>query len=237
MFRLRKVRVQTDMRYLITQTLLSSWNYLFSCREESKDDAYADFMDTLNCTPKLTTPEMQNGIDFENLVYSIANGTFKVPFAPTGETATVMGDTVIMESGKLPKWYNGAKAVATLITGAPVQVKAQREVSIAGMDLLVYGVLDALKAATIFDVKFSNKGFGSAELAGKYLESPQHPTYLFLIPDAIKFTYLVSDGEDIYTETYTRRNTRPFEEIAKEFLDSLRDMKLLEVYKSKWAAR
>ena len=69
------------MRYLITQTLLSSWNYLFSCREESKDDAYADFMDTLNRTPKLTTPEMQNGIDFENLVYSIANGTFKVPFA------------------------------------------------------------------------------------------------------------------------------------------------------------
>lgn len=225
------------MSFLITQTLISSWNYLFSCREECKEDAYSDFVKTLNRVPKETTPEMQNGIDFEYLVYSIANGTFKATTAPTGQTATVMGDTVIMETRKYPKWYNGANAVATRIKGAPVQVKASREVSIAGLDLLVYGVLDALKASTIFDVKFSNKSFGSAELAGKYLESPQHPTYLFLIPEAREFVYLVSDGEDLYTETYTRQNSRPFEEIAEEFLLSLRDMNLLEVYKDKWSAK
>ena len=117
------------------------------------------------------------------------------------------------------KWENGIKRVATVIKGAQTQVKAYNELTVAGTDLLVYGVLDALKAGTIFDVKFINKSFGSAELAGKYLDCSQHPAYFYIVPEAQKFVYLVSDGEDLYTETYTPHNSRPFAEIAKEFLD------------------
>ena len=204
------------MSYLITQSLVSSWNYLHQCREESQESAYNDFLNTLNRITKETTPEMQNGIDFENEVYKAAAG---------------------IPRSAHPKWENGINAVATLIKGAPVQVTAQRELTIGSMNLLVYGVLDALKAGTIFDVKFSNKGFGSAELAGKYLDSPQHPTYFFIVPEAQEFKYLVSDGEDLYTECYTRKNSRPFEDIAKEFLESLEAMKLLDIYKSKWVAK
>lgn len=225
------------MSYLITQSLIGSWNYMMSCREECQEEAYADFLNTLNRIPKETTPEMQNGIDFENLVYSIANGTFQPRKVPTGETARAMGDTVIFEKTEYPKWYEGANAVATLIKGAPVQVKAQRELTIGSMELLVYGIMDALKAGIIYDVKFSNKGFGSAELAGKYLDSPQHPAYFYIEPDAREFQYLVSDGVDLYTETYTRANSRPFKEIAEEFLASLDAMNLLSIYKEKWAAR
>ncbi len=204
------------MSYLMTQSLISSWNYLHQCREESQESAYNDFLNTLNRIPKDTTPEMQNGIDFENEVYKAAAG---------------------IPRSAHHKWENGINAVATLIKGAPVQVTAQRELTIGSMNLLVYGVLDALKAGTIFDVKFSNKGFGSAELAGKYLDSPQHPTYFFIVPEAQEFKYLVSDGEDLYTECYTRKNSRPFEDIAKEFLESLEAMKLLDIYKSKWVAK
>ena len=204
------------MSYLITQSLISSWNYMMSCREECQEEAYADFLNTLNRVPKETTPEMQNGIDFENEVYKAAAG---VP-----RTAH-------------PKWEDGINAVATLIKGAPVQVKAQRELTLGSMELLVYGIMDALKAGVIYDVKFSNKGFGSAELAGKYLDSPQHPAYFFIEPDAREFQYLVSDGVDLYTETYTRANSRPFKEIVEEFLTSLDAMNLLGVYKEKWAAR
>ena len=53
------------MSYLITQSLISSWNYLMSCREECQEEAYNDFLNALNRIPKETTPEMQNGIDFE----------------------------------------------------------------------------------------------------------------------------------------------------------------------------
>lgn len=204
------------MSYLMTQSLISSWNYLHQCREESQESAYNDFLNTLNRIPKETTPEMQNGIDFENEVYKAAAG---------------------IPRSAHHKWENGINAVATLIKGAPVQATAQRELTIGSMNLLVYGVLDALKAGTIFDVKFSNKGFGSAELAGKYLDSPQHPTYFFIVPEAQEFKYLVSDGEDLYTECYTRKNSRPFEDIAKEFLESLEAMKLLDIYKSKWVAK
>lgn len=201
------------MSYLITQSLLGAWSYMFSCSEEFQEKAYSEFMNTLNRIPKEATKEMQNGIDFEKEVYRAAAG---------------------LPRSVHPKWENGINKVATVIQDAPVQVKAQREVSVAGLDLLVYGILDALKAGIIYDVKFSNKGFGSAELAGKYLDSPQHPTYLFLVPEAREFTYLVSDGEDLYTETYTKENSRPFEEIAREFLESLSYMNLLNVYKDKW---
>ena len=225
-------------RYLITQTLISSWNYMMSCYEGAEEQAYADFLSTLNREHKDTTQEMLNGIEFESLVYSIANGTFRLLEYPTGETVTAMGDTALFEKPEYPKWYSGARTVAERIMGAPVQVKEYRGITIPHYgDLLLYGVLDALKAGTIYDVKFSNKSFGSAELAGKYLDSPQHPAYLYLVPEARNFVYLVSDGEDLYTEEYTRENSRPFGEIAREFLESLDAMNLLGVYREKWEAK
>lgn len=223
------------MRYLITQSLLGSWGYLFSCMEEYHDQAYEDFLTTLRREKKETTPEMQNGIDFENLVYEIAEGLYQ-PELELGDPVRAMGDTVITQKYSYHKWYNGAKAVATVIKGAQVQVKASRELTVAGMDFLVYGILDALKAGSIYDVKFLNKSFGSAELAGKYLESPQHHAYFYLIPEAVDFTYLVSDGQDLYTERYTPDMCKPFPDIVSQFIASITSMGLLDVYKEHWQA-
>lgn len=203
------------MRYLITQSLLASWNYTFSCYESSFDEAYSDFLDTLNRKKHEKTPSMQNGIDFENEVYKEAKGEIRSPH---------------------PKWESGIKAVAEIIKGAPVQIKAQREIQVSGYTLLVYGILDSLKAGTIYDVKFCNKSFHTAELAGKYIDSPQHPAYLYAVPEAQKFTYLVSDGTDLYTETYTRNNSKPFEDIAKSFIFFLETSGLMPIYKEKWKA-
>jgi len=202
-------------RFLITQSLISSWSYALTCRDEYGEDAYAEFLNTLNRIPKEATPEMQNGIVFENEVYKEAGGIARTPHA---------------------NWENGIQAVAAVIKGAPVQVKVQRELTIGSMTLLVYGILDVLKAGTIYDVKFSNRSFHSAELAGKYLDSAQHPAYFYLVPEANTFVYLVSDGNDLYTETYTRKISRPFEEIAAEFLDFLEEAELMPIYREKWAA-
>ena len=204
------------MRYKITQTLIGSWLYLHNCRDECKEDAYTDFLNNLNRIPIPSNEAMQKGHDFEESVYSVAKGG------------------LISEGNS---WANGITAVATAIKGAQTQVKASRELRIGDMTLFVYGVLDALKAGTIYDVKFSTKGFRSAELAGKYLDSPQHSTYFFIVPEAREFIYLVSDGDDLYTERYTPENSRPFEEIAKEFLAALDSMGLLDTYKEKWALK
>jgi len=203
-------------RYLITKTLIESWNYLHSCYEGCEEDAMTDFIRTLNREPIEDNEAMANGREFENEVYKEALGIARTPH---------------------PKWENGIKSVATLLRDSQTQVKAYNELTVDGTELLVYGVLDALRAGTIYDVKFINKSFGSAELAGKYLDCSQHSAYFYIVPEAQKFVYLVSDGEDIYTETYTPHNSRPFAEIAKEFLDSLEAMNLLDVYKEKWVSK
>ena len=132
-------------RYLITQSLLSSWNYMFDCFDGCEDDAKEEFINTLHRIPKETTPEMQNGIDFENEVYMVTHGVQRNPH---------------------PKWESGIQAVAKEIMYAPNQIKVSREMpSVYGMDLLIYGILDSLKCGTIYDVKFSKLRVMAIELA------------------------------------------------------------------------
>ena len=201
-------------RFLITQSLLSAWNYAHDCHTSCADDAYKDFLDTLNRVRKEPSEAMQNGIRFENAVYRVANG------CPLDEYV----------------WESGIKAVADVIRGAAIQVKLSRNLRVDGRDFVVYGIADAVKAGTIYDVKYSINNFASAELPGKYLNSPQHPAYLYALPEARDFVYLVSDGEDLYTERYDRKNTRPIEEIVKEFVDFLGVSGLMGIFEDKWRA-
>lgn len=203
------------MRYLITQTLLGSYQYLFNVDPEYFEGAFADFEATLRRERREPTEAMLNGINFENLVYAKANG-------------------IGCEHHK--KWQEGINLVASVIKGAQIQVKAKRELTVNGTDFLLYGILDGLKAGVIYDVKFLNKGMGGAELAGKYLNSPQHPAYFALIPEANMFQYLVSDGKDIYVETYLREQTESIEKHIQEFMQGIEAMGLLDVYKVHWQA-
>lgn len=199
----------------MTQSLLSAWIYLYSCHEESKEAAMEDFIRTLRREKGAPSAAMLDGREFEDEVYRAAAN---------------------MPRQAHKKWESGIYEVARIIAGAPVQVKVQREIPVAGYNFLLYGVLDALKAGVIYDVKFSTKGFGSADLAGKYLESPQHPAYLYMVPEARKFVYLVSDGKDIYTEEYTRENTPFIGDLIAEFMTSIEGMGLLSLYLEHWEA-
>lgn len=203
-------------RYLITQTLLSSWAYVFNCWEGTEEDAMSDFLRTLKREPSEPTDAMLEGIEFENEVYAAASGKKREPHA---------------------KWESGIQLVATFLRGAQTQVKAQRDIRVHGMDFLVYGILDGLRAGVIFDVKKKSKGFGSLELAGGYLESAQHPAYFYIVPEAYEFQYLVSDGQDLYVEKYRPEECRPISEIIEEFIISIEAMGLLPLYKEKWAAK
>ena len=203
-------------RYLITKSLIEAWSYAYSCYESVAGDAYQSFLATLRKEPVTQSEEMLNGIAFEDDVYALCAD----PNALVHE-----------------QWYNGAHLVAKEFAGARLQVRMQRELSVHGMDFLVYGILDGLKAGVIKDCKYSNKGFGSADLQGKYLECSQHPAYFYLVPSAYRFDYVVSDGEDIYIESYTPGNTRPFADIVDEFIRSLEDMGLLEEYKAHWQTK
>lgn len=202
-------------KYLITQSLLSAWSYMFDCPEGFEEDAKADFLLALDRQKKEPTQAMLNGLAFEDQVYAQAHGLPREPH---------------------DQWEHGIRKVASIIGTAPVQVKSKREIEICGMTFLVYGILDALQAGVIYDVKFRNKSLASEDVYGKYLSSPQHPAYFYIVPEANEFRYLVSDGEDVYQEVYTRENTRFIGDIIKEFVASMESMGLLERYKQLWVA-
>ena len=189
--------------------------YVRLLREGSEEEAMSDFLAALDRQKKEQTPAMLNGIEFEDAVYAAAHGIARQPHE---------------------KWENGIQKVAAIIGRAPVQVKAQRELQAGDMTFLVYGILDALAAGVIYDVKFRNKSLGSEDIYGKYLESPQHPAYFFLVPEAMEFRYLVSDGDDLYQEIYRREDTPDIKDIIERFIAWLKAVGLLERYKAHWVA-
>ena len=207
-------------RYMITQSLLSSWLYIFDCWEGQEDNAMESFLRALRKEPEELDDDqrqnIQNGIDFEQAVYAEASGQLRAPH---------------------PKWERGICEIAAFLKGAQFQVRVWREIKVDGMTFLVYGILDALCAGVISDVKFKNKSFGSLDLAGDYLSSPQHPLYFFMVPEARLFRYMVSDGQDLYIEQYEPGDCVSAEELILQFIQFLKANSLLETYMQYWQAR
>lgn len=200
-------------RYLMTHSLLASW--LYTMKENpyedltTERDPMGEFMLTLRREPTPTTEAMQNGIDFENLVTAILAG----------------------RADPNAQWYDAAEKVARRCSGGVLQYRAKKPIEVGGMNLLLYGRLDCLKAGNIIDIKFT-KSYD----VGKYFSSTQHPTYFELIPEARQFTYLASNGSTVWPETYRREDTPSIFPVISDFLDWLRAVDLLKVYKEKWKA-
>lgn len=201
------------MRLLITQSLISSWNWAV---ESGSDDKFFELEETIRREPKPANEAMLQGIEFEKNVYELCNGAPRQPH---------------------DKWEPGIRKVAEIISGAQYQVSGYRELTVDGTDYLLYGIADAIRAGTIYDVKFSTKSFGSTDLAGKYLGSPQHPAYFRIWPEATKFWYVVSDGEDVYTEMYTAKDTWPIDHTIAEMANSFRRLGLWKEYVRNWEAK
>ena len=229
-------------RYEISQSLISAWNYVHNCWEGQEDDAMESFLTALRGEKEELTPEqmqnIQNGFYFEKLVTDIATGKFH----PRWEWATDKYGNLSIEpnSGEpmrketYPKWYRPAAEFGAMLRGAQFQVRIHRPITVRGMEFEIHGVLDALKEGVIYDIKFKNKSFGSSDIAGDWLDSPQHPFYFYLVPEARKFLYLVSDGNDIYIEQYFPEETVPAAKIIAEFVDFLEASGLMEEYREHW---
>lgn len=221
-------------RYLMTHSLLSSWLYVL--RENPYEDAttqrdpMAEFMQTLRREPTPTTEAMQKGIDFEDLTTAILTGQQTVKWHERDYKTKEVWEVLVPV--KEHKWLEPANAVAEIIRGGQLQYRARKLIRVGTMDLVLYGRLDALKAGTVYDIKFSGK-----YERGKYTDSTQHPVYLELIPEADAFSYLVSNGSDLWTETYRREETRDIEPIIYDFLDWLYCMGLMDLYREKWLAK
>jgi len=82
--------------------------------------------------------------------------------------------------------------VAEIVSGGMWQQRVSRVLD----GDLVYGIADVIKRNTIYDIKRVNQ----YEL-GKYEGSIQHLIYMYAT-DIPNFDYLISDGREVYVETY-----------------------------------
>lgn len=198
--------------YRITHSLLSAWDY--ATGDRAGDDSLAEFVKTLKREPKQRTPAMQAGADFEDAVtFYAAHGYMKVEDMVACSEAEFKA---IAYFGNKVRW-------------AAPQVRAEKEVKICGMDFLLVGVADYLKAGIIYDTK----RIGMYEY-GRYVGNTQHPMYFELFPEAVRFDYLIFDGYQTHVETFRRTDCEPIQNHIARFTRDLRDVGLLETYKEYW---
>lgn len=196
-------------KLLITQSLLGAWLYQYQAFDQ--ESAHKDFLRVLRREKSKLTQAILDGIQFENMVTACCEGS------PPPEDH---------------KWGQAVRAIADRVQGAQFQVVAQRTVVVEDIPFLLYGRLDALKAGVIYDIKFS-RGYQ----VGKYLDSPQHPMYFALVPEAQRFEYLVFTGSDVCVEKYEREDAPDIRDTIRDFMKYIEASKLDKLYCQKWETR
>ena len=173
-----------------------------------KDDGYEEFLKALKRERTPPTKIMLDGIAFENVLNSVLRGEH------------------IPEDHE---WYKVITEMARELDGSQQQVTIFRDINVSGQPFLLHGVMDYLHAGIIYDCKFSKR----YEL-NKYLNSPQTPMYLELVPEARLFEYIISDGKWVYREKYPREIVPSIRDTINQFYKYLLQHNLWEIYEQHW---
>ena len=170
-----------------------------------------EFKEALERKHKPPTKAMLDGQRFENVVESVATG---IAIDPDHE------------------WYRPVTEIANIVKDGQYQVKLSRDLTIDGITFVCYGILDFLKCGVIYDTKFSKTYH-----VGKYLDSPQHPMYFYLCPEAYKFEYIISDGKWVYREQHTPDEITPIENTIRHFMAFTETFGLVDTYCENWKSK
>lgn len=197
--------------YKLTCSLLNSW--LYGTDPDADEGAFQGFLDTLEGRKKPKTRAMEQGIAFENMVNCCASGLPQAAGAISEDEASM----------------KAAFQFGQRCRDGQLQVREEKAVHWGGMDLLLVGIADCLKCGIIYDIKRVQR-----YEYGKYQHSTQHPMYLELFPEAMRFDYLIFDGSYCYREQYRRGDFAPIQQTAEAFLRYLEDASLMETYQEHW---
>lgn len=194
--------------YKMTHSLLESWRR--ATDPDADESAFGDFLAALERNKKPRTTAMQNGIDFENrIMHFCRNET---------QDADLTGEEIM-----------AIYQFGNRIKNAQLQIREEKEIKVCGHEILLVGVADALKAGILSDIKRVQR-----YEYGKYQFSTQHPMYMELFPEAIRFDYLIFDGKYCYMEQYRRGDFEPIHGTIKAFLEYLDGAELMETYQKNW---
>lgn len=193
--------------YRLTHTLLESWRR--ATDPEADESAFASFLDTLERKKKPKSAAMKTGIEFESAVNQY-----------------IKNEPVVLEDEKAMK---AMVQFGNRLRSAQLQVRAETPVEIDRIPFLLVGVADALHAGIISDIKRPMR-----YEYGKYFDSTQHPMYMELFPEALRFDYLIFDGAYCYREQYRRGDFQPIHDTIRAFARYLNDADLMDTYKKFW---
>lgn len=205
---------KTKPYYRITATLLNQWERIYQVKNEvsEKED------DTISREDKI--------IEKQNKAYE--------EFLKVLRREPIEDNEYIIQGREFEaNVCNGLDAeFSPIVKDGAFQVTVTKKVTIDGENILLYGVLDVLKAGRIMDIKKVVK-----YKSHKYKSSHQHTMYLYLVPTAIDFTYLVCDGKNYYYENYERQNCEDIIYTISQFLSWLKAHNLFETYKRNWTSK
>lgn len=196
-------------QYLVTASLYDNWRYYHLIEDKPKDE----FLNTLARIKTPPNENMQKGIDFENDVRAVADGSVD----PSRFAQTPRLDCVL--------------EVANLVRGGLWQERVKKPVLIAGMEILLYGKADVMRREWVIDIKRT----GNYEV-GKYGPSIQHPLYMFCA-GMPKFKYAATDEKSVWEEDYFWRSEMKEELFGKvaDMLESIMsDAQFRELYLKNW---
>ena len=202
-------------KYLITPTLLNSFQYYIQDEYKSPADSRADFLKTLSRERFEPNEAMQKGIDFENEIKTIADKFIELKIEDYEAKSNLF-------------------KIADIVKGGLWQQTCKKDLTIGNQEFLLYGKCDVVKRNTIYDIKYT-----SNYEVGKFLDSAQHLIYLYCL-DLPKFQYLVSDGEEYWVEDYYNHAGIEDEIKSKinDFLSYLEnDKEAKEMFFTKWGSK
>lgn len=228
-------------KYLITPTLLNSFQYYIEDEYKSPADSRADFLKTLSRERFEPNEAMQKGIKFEQDIEDYCNGEFELSY----KIISTIGGTCGSLSEDMDAWEEDVKIFdvdynqcviryGKIVKGGLWQQTCKKDLRVNNQDFLLYGRVDVLKRDTIYDIKFTS----NYEL-DKYLNSSQHLIYLYCL-GLPKFQYLISDGKDYWIDDY--HNHAGIEgEIKSKISDFMayleNDKEAKEMFLTRWIAK
>ena len=196
--------------YLITPSLLNSWAYQWNCVDYVRDTDNSD----------VCIEDKQ-----EDAINKAKEDFIRVLKREPQEPNEAMKRGIEFEDA----CYRGETCISPIIKDGCYQIVGKKKVCVDGINFLMYGRLDVLKGGIIYDIKRVAK-YNSQ----KYVKSYQHGFYMDLFQSAYKFTYLVYDGYNLFTEDYYRGQYMETTKVISQFINWLKDNNLFDLYKKYW---
>jgi len=206
------------IKYLVTPTLIQSWQYWMNYDGENEQSVHNSFLSTLKREKTEPTQAMLKGIEFEKKIIECASIK---PWEDQEYLASIENNPI-----------DPVLSIAEIVTDGMFQTVLKKEITCNSYSLLLYGKADAIKEDMIYDIKYT-----SSYEVGKFANSVQHLLYLYCA-NLEKFDYLISDGESFWRESYYLTSETIQSNLLQrisEFLSWLEDhISYKTIYQNKW---